>query len=84
MNWKRRLRITDVDPTDRFELTCKKCKRLYYMTSVEILKKYPEMKQFWLDEVERDLKCITRLCRGDVGMVITHQLKVEGFVGGMA
>jgi hypothetical protein len=44
----------------------------------------PELKQAYLDEVERFLRCSSRFCRGHVRIAMIHDGKNEGFVGRMA
>jgi hypothetical protein len=44
----------------------------------------PELKQAYLDEVERALRCPDRFCKGAVRIALTFDDKTEGFVGGMA
>jgi hypothetical protein len=44
----------------------------------------PGLKQAYIDEVERALRCGSRFCRGHVRIALIHDGKNEGFVGGMA
>ena len=83
MNWKTDLRLADLDPVTRLEVTCKRCGLCYYEQQASLMQR-PELKQTYLDEVERVLKCSDRFCKGSVRIALTFDDKTEGFVGGMA
>ncbi len=42
-----------------------------------------EVAHAYIDEVERELKCSSRICRGAVRVALIYDDKTEGFVGGM-
>ncbi len=83
MNWKTDLKLSDLDPGGRIEATCKKCGHSHYEQVTQLLLQ-PNMKQTYLDETERLLRCANRFCRGPVRIALIHDDKTEGFVGGMA
>ncbi len=83
MNWKTDLRISDLDPAARIELTCKRCGITHYLTPAQVMQQ-PGMQQAYLDEAERRLRCASRFCRGPVRLSLVHDDKTEGFAGGMA
>jgi hypothetical protein len=83
MNWKTDLKLADLDPTTRLEVTCKRCGLSRYEQQAALMQR-AELKQAYLDEVERALRCSNRFCKGDVRVALIHDDKTEGFVGGMA
>lgn len=83
MSWKTDLKIMDLDPDRRIEVTCRSCGKMRYIRAGEVAA-YPPLSQSYLDEVERALRCRDRFCRGPVRITLPHQGQMEGFVGGMA
>jgi hypothetical protein len=83
MNWKTDLKLADLDPATRLEVTCKRCGLSRYEQQAVSMQR-PEFRQAWLDEVERALRCSDRFCKGAVRVALIHDDKTEGFVGGMA
>jgi hypothetical protein len=83
MNWKTDLKLADLDPAARLEVTCKRCGLSRYEQQAALMQR-PELAQAYLDEVERTLRCSNRRCPGAVRVALTHDDKTEGFVGGMA
>lgn len=84
MNWKTDLKLTDLEPTTRFEVTCKRCRKARELRQGQIMQANPGFRQLYLDEVEASLCCPQRDCRGGVKLDMMHDDKEEGFVGGMA
>ncbi len=83
MNWKTDLKLSDLDTQSQIEVTCRKCGLSHYEHVAQLLSR-PGMKQTYLDETERLLRCGNRFCRGPVRIALIHDGKTEGFVGGMA
>ena len=83
MNWKTDLKLSDLDGAVPIEITCRRCGHTR-TESAAVLMHEPSFAQFYLDEVERALKCGGRSCRGPVRIALIHDGKAEGFVGGMA
>jgi hypothetical protein len=83
MNWKTDLKLADLEPATRLEVTCKRCGLSRYEQQVALMQR-PELAQAYLDEVERALRCSNRFCRSAVRVALIHDDKTEGFVGGMA
>jgi transcription elongation factor Elf1 len=83
MNWKTDLKLADLDPATRIEVTCKHCGLSRYEQQASLMQR-AELKQAYLDEVERALRCSNRFCKGAVRVALSHDDKTEGFVGGMA
>ena len=84
MNWKSDLRLSDLDSGEEIEVTCKRCRLTRYERAGELLASDEEMQHLHLDEVERMLRCSSRICRGPVRLSLIYDDKTEGFVGGMA
>jgi hypothetical protein len=83
VNWKTDLKLADLDGRQAIEVTCRACGQTRTDTA-SVLMALPDLKQAYLDEVERALKCSSRFCRGRVRIALIHDGKNEGFVGGMA
>jgi hypothetical protein len=83
VNWKTDLKLADLDRRQAIEVTCRACGQTRTDTA-GVLMALPGLKQAYLDEVERDLRCSSRFCRGPVRIAMIHDEKNEGFVGGMA
>ncbi len=83
MNWKRELKLSDLESETKLEIVCKKCELARYETAAE-LSRMPGMKRAYIDEVEKALECRSRFCRGKVRVSLIYEDKTEGFVGGMA
>lgn len=83
MSWKTDLRLSDLDPARRLEITCRRCGNHRYETAGD-LRRRPGLDQAYCDEAERALRCHDRFCRGHVRIALTHEDGMEGFVGGMA
>ena len=84
MNWKTDFRLNDLDASTEFEITCKRCRTTRTMTQAQLVRSEPELIRLYLDEVEASLHCPLRHCRGGVKIVMLHDGKEEGFVGGLA
>ena len=81
MNWKTDLKVSDLDPSERLEVTCRRCGATRYEMRATC-SAVRGLEEAHLDEVERRLTC--RLCRGPVRLARTFNHLVTGFVGGMA
>ena len=81
MTWKSDLKVSDLDPAERLEATCRRCGAVRYETRATC-SAVPGLADARLDEVERRLIC--RLCRGPIRLARTFGHLVTGFVGGMA
>lgn len=83
MNWKRELKLSDLDAGTRLEVVCRSCGVARYEAK-EDLERMPGMAKAYIDEVEAALRCKGRFCRGPVRVALIYDGKTEGFVGGMA
>jgi hypothetical protein len=83
VNWKKDLKLSDLDCDTRLEITCKACGNSRYETK-EQLSEMPGMRRAYIDEIEKALRCKDRFCRGHVRVSLIYDDKTEGFVGGMA
>lgn len=83
MNWKRDLKLADLAPEQMLEVTCRRCGLTRY-ESPQAVMAMPTMRQAYVDEAERALKCSGRFCRGPVRVSLIYDDKTEGFVGGLA
>lgn len=83
MNWKTNIQLTDLDDTQRLEVTCKVCGHSRYESPHMLVAKYG-LEFAYVDEVERLLICHARDCNGSVRVALSHQGETEGFVGGLA
>jgi hypothetical protein len=77
--WKTSIRVSDLDESQKLEITCLRCGRLRYLTKAEL----PDP-QLFLDEVEHRLSCSKRGCKGRARLSIVRLDKLSGFVGGLA
>ena len=82
MNWKRDLKLSDLDARTLLEATCKRCGYSRYERQCELIKR-PEFRDAYLDEVESALSCTKRGCDGFIRIALIHDDKMEGFIGGM-
>lgn len=76
--WKSKIRVGDLADGQRLEITCRRCRRLRYMTKAD----FPDPQQY-LDEVERKLFC-KRPCFGPAILAMDRKDELSGFVGGLA
>ena len=83
VNWKTDLKLADLDPATRLEVTCKRCGLCRYEQQASLMQR-PEFSRAYLDEVERALRCSDRFCKGAVRIALSFDDKTESFVGGMA
>ena len=83
MSWKRGITLMDLDGNEELEVTCKRCGVMRYKKATTLLRD-DELAHAYLDEVEKHLRCDTRTCKGPVRLAMTHDGKMQGFVGGMA
>ena len=79
MNWKTRIRVSDLAPTQKLEIICRRCGRLAYITGVDVTDQ-----SLYLDELERRLRCKARGCRGHARLAMVRLDELTGFVGGLA
>jgi hypothetical protein len=84
VNWKTDLKLADLEASTVVEVVCKRCGLSRCETKAQLLNEHPEFKQAYLDEIEYNLHCSDRFCRGGVRISLIHDDKTEGFVGGMA
>jgi hypothetical protein len=82
VNWKKDLKVSDLDPGTLIEVVCKRCGKGRYATQSELLA-MPGMKNAYMDEVEKAMECNLGFCRGPVRVSLIYDGKTEGFVGGM-
>lgn len=84
MGWKQDLRLTDLDAGCELEVTCKRCGLTRYERPSDLLAANVDRRQMQIDQVERDMMCSSRICRGPVRLSLIYDDKTTGFVGGMA
>jgi len=84
VNWKTHLRVSDLDPKQRLEATCKVCGHVHTFTSTDVIRQGKNRGFLYIDEVERETVCKARGCRGQVRLALVRSGDTSGFVGGMA
>jgi hypothetical protein len=84
VNWKTDLRLADIPAATAIEVVCRRCGKSRYEKQAQLMLNHPEFRHAYLDEVEFNLHCADRSCRGGVRIALIHDDKNEGFVGGMA
>ena len=65
MNWKKDLKLSDLDGAAPVEVTCRRCGQTRTETAAALMRQ-AGLEQAYLDEVERALKCAGRTCHGSV------------------
>ena len=83
MSWKSEMKLADLDANQPLEIMCRACGNTRTEIA-EALLRTGELRHAWIDEVERQLCCSLRHCRGRVRIAMIHTGRTEGFVGGMA
>ena len=83
MNWQSDLQISDLDPDQMLEVTCKLCGHSRYEEPRKLIDDYG-LHFAYLDEVAKLLICHRRGCRGGVRLSLSSEAETEGFVGGLA
>lgn len=83
MSWLDQTQLRDHDPETRFELTCRKCRKVRFLTVGEVLAR-GDLGHLWLSEVEARARCRQRGCGGRVRMAAPKAGEASGFVGGIA
>lgn len=83
MNWKRNLRVGDLDAGQRLEMTCVSCGHVHYLTPAAVMVS-PEREYLYLDELEAETVCRARGCRSRVRLALLRKGDTSGFVGGLA
>ncbi len=81
MNWKTDLKLSDLEDSAPVEIACRVCGQIRTTTAAALLSD-PALRQAYLDEVERALKCAARSCRGPVRIALIHDGKPKGSLGG--
>lgn len=84
MNWKKDLQLRDLDPSQPIEVTCRVCSYGRNEWPAELLARHLDWGNFYLDEVEAELRCVRRGCTGRVRVSLARPGDTEAFVGGMA
>ncbi len=82
-DWKSQIQVRDLDAGQRLEITCRRCGHVHFVTCEQLLTE-DGAQYLYLDEVERQTKCKARGCGGPIRLAMGHQIKMTGFVGGMA
>lgn len=82
-SWKDALQLGDLDPDQRLEMTCTRCRHVHYLTSAMVQAAGGRM-TLYLDELERRAKCRARGCNGAVRLALSRNGDTSGFVGGLA
>ena len=82
MTWKTNIQLSDVDPSERIEATCKTCGYSWYELPQTHLEKRRN-KYLFLDEFETSLQCRQWGCRGSIRIALTNEAETEGFQGGL-
>ena len=82
MSWKSKIQLLDLDGTARIEARCKGCSYIWYEQPSSHLHK-SHMRQLYLDEFEKRLRCKQWNCKGDICIALTSDKETEGFQGGL-
>lgn len=83
MNWQREIQLTDLEPNQKLEVTCKVCGHSRYEEPQKLVESHG-LHFAYLDEVAKILICHKRGCRGAVRISLSAEAETEGFVGGLA
>ena len=83
MNWQTDLQISDLDPTQKLEVTCRVCGHSRYEEPRKLIENHG-LHFAYLDEVAKFLVCHRYGCRGSVRIALSAEAETEGFIGGMA
>lgn len=83
MNWRTNIQISDLEPDDRLEVTCRKCGKMRWLTGAE-LQARKTLTHLTMGEVERRAKCRQRGCGGTMRLAMPVEGDTKGFVGGIA
>ncbi len=82
MNWQREIQLTDLDPGQKLEVTCKQCGHSRYEDPALLIKNYG-LYFTYIDEVAKYLVCHRWNCKGAVRVALSAEAETEGFVGGL-
>lgn len=83
VSWKTELQLMDIPQSQRLEVTCTVCGHSRYENAYQLANSLCLSFEY-LDEVERQLTCHNRTCRGTVRIALANAEETEGFVGGLA
>ncbi len=83
MNWQHEIQLTDLDPDQKLEVTCKQCGHSRYEDPIQLIENHG-LHFAYLDEVAKLLVCHRWGCRGGVRVALSAEAETEGFVGGLA
>ncbi len=81
-NWKEKLQVGDMDRDQRFEMTCKDCGHMHYLT-VDAILIVPSRKRLYLHEIEQKTKCKSRGCNGATRLAMVRNGDASAFIGGL-
>lgn len=84
MNWKAHLQIRDLPPEQLLEATCKICDHVHTFTAAQVVRQGADRGFLHLDELEAEILCKARGCRGNVRLALVCSGETSGFVGGLA
>ncbi|GGZ31924.1 hypothetical protein [Asticcacaulis endophyticus] len=82
MSWRTETMLRDLDPDTEFEVSCRMCGKHRYEWAGDLVK-LGRLGGFYIDQVQRDLRCFDRKCDGPVRICVMHDKLEEGFVAGM-
>lgn len=83
MSWLDAIQLRDLEPEARFELTCRRCDKVRFVTAGELLAR-GDYGHLWLSEVQGRAQCRQRGCRGAMRLAMPSTGETKGFVGGIA
>ena len=83
MSWKDRLQVSDLNPGERLEATCRKCGHLHYLTR-DMLMGIDGAQYLYIAEVEQRTSCKMHGCWGRIRLAKVRKGDASAFVGGMA
>ena len=83
MTWKTNIQLIDLSNDQKLEATCTECGYSYY-PNIHAMVAKQGMEMFYLDEVERNLFCLSQGCRSAMRIALVSSGDTEGFVGGLA
>lgn len=78
--WRTKFQLRDLAEGQRLECTCRHCGHLHYLSKASL----PGQEQKYIDEIQREQRCIARGCGGLVRIALVRLDEMSGFVGGLA
>jgi len=83
VSWLDQIQVRDLDAGVRFELTCRQCGKVRFLTVAQIMAR-GDYGHLWLAEVQGRARCRQRGCGGTMRLAMPRRGASQGFVGGIA